>query len=90
MTDTSKKKTLTLQRKPAQHQEDAGKPRRRSGARARHVAQQEITKQKYATPAPVVPQEKEKAPSRKHERKPFVKQAQVYQVFVPCPGFRVG
>ncbi|HCP77907.1 MAG: RNA methyltransferase [Pusillimonas sp.] len=85
MTEMSKKKTLTLQRKPAQSPEGTGKPRKRSGARARNVAQQELTKQKYAAPAPVAPEPAEKAPARKRERKPNVTQAQTFQVFVPCP-----
>ncbi|MBC7203074.1 MAG: class I SAM-dependent RNA methyltransferase [Pusillimonas sp.] len=87
MTDTPKKKPLSLQRKLQPPQEKDGKPRKRSGARARYVAQQTLTKQKYAAPPAATADNKKTiaVPAPKARPKPVPKQAQIFQVFVPCP-----
>jgi len=86
MTDSTKPgKTLTLKKKPPASAASDSVKRKRSGARARHVAQREIDAQKR--PAPLVPAPDVQPPpqrSTKSVRKP-ARLAERFAVFTPCP-----
>ena len=95
MSDSKPHKTLTLKKKPAAATDDTqdSQPRRkRSGARARHVAQKRLEQDK----SPPLPAADEPSPqpaiaeTRTTRRpsarpRPAARRKEIFQVFAPCP-----
>lgn len=77
MTDSKPRKTLTLKKKtpaaPADHGRESESRRKRSGARARHIAQTRLEQEKIQPVRPVAKRRKTPRP------------LEIFQVFAPCP-----
>ncbi|NYT23020.1 class I SAM-dependent RNA methyltransferase [Alcaligenaceae bacterium] len=93
MTDSKPRKTLTLSKKApsAANGPDDETRRKRSGARARRVAQVHREHEKEAAVAPPAPKHRPPSPEARPPRRPAAKRqprggrGEIFTVFAPCP-----